>query len=592
MLLHGPAGCGKTSIAHSLEQELPWSVLFFDMKRVLGAANKLRDGGEARALHAELAAAQAAAPCILVIDEVNALAPAEALPGSVEAALALQLADGLQQLRSSTVFALGICREPTAVHASVRRSGRLNYQLAVRAPSADERIAILMRHAAKLLPDMDTQAGAHLHSVLQEVGREAHGLHAAQLAGLCQSAAMAAWRRSGPINSSEHRPTEADWWTALGAARMTALRVLQLPATGIAQPHACPVEPAAASTSSASQPSSADSEELRPAPPSFTETPQQPASDAGAGASPPIRSPPAAQRAARSSSRSSALAALRRMPSGNALFTSLVVPLNAPEAFGHLGITPPRGVLLHGPAGCGKTTLARLVASAAAANFVEVHAAHLISSALGASEAALARLFAAARAAAPCVLFLDGLEALAPPRGADTSTEGTMDRLLSLLLTELDGALTDVEGAPPVVLLGATRCREDLDPSILRPGRLDVHIAVGLPSNEERGVLLQDMLSHTPVRWKAAPAAEAAHAGEASDAPAGDVTLPWLVQLCEGCSVAELSAFCREAAMEALRQQLRVNSQQHGAETTVGAAHFLKAAEMRRASVSMRGDVT
>ena len=82
------------------------------------------------------------------------------------------------------------------------------------------------------------------------------------------------------------------------------------------------------------------------------------------------------------------------------------------------------------------------------------------------------------------MLFLDGLEALAPVRGYDTTTEGTMDRLLSLLLTELDGATpqsTD-DGAilPPITVLGATRARESLDPSLLRPGRLDVHLHVGL----------------------------------------------------------------------------------------------------------------
>ena len=286
------------------------------------------------------------------------------------------------------------------------------------------------------------------------------------------------------------------------------------------------------------------------------------------------------------SSRASALAALRRMPSGEALLISLVLPLNAPSAFGRLGVAPPRGVLLHGPAGCGKTSLARLVASAAAANFVEVHAAHLISSALGASEAAVARLFAAARAAAPCVLFLDGLEALAPPRGADTSTEGTMDRLLSLLLTEMDGALR-FDG-PPVVVLGATRHKADLDPSILRPGRLDVHVAIGTPSAAERERLLHDMLRRTPVRWEPAKAAspaqaDARHPAEGSGgAVSGDVSLAWLVQLCEGCSVADLSAFCREAAMAALREQLSVDAQSHGCEATVGAAHFLKAVEFRR----------
>ena len=90
-------------------------------------------------------ARRAAAPCVLVIDELHALAPAAAAPGSIEVRLALQLADGLQELRTCAVFTLGICREPDTVHASVRRSGRLHHALAIRAPSAAERADILER---------------------------------------------------------------------------------------------------------------------------------------------------------------------------------------------------------------------------------------------------------------------------------------------------------------------------------------------------------------------------------------------------------------------------------------------------------------
>ena len=146
-LLHGPAGCGKSSIARGLAEQLSWPVIFLDVQW------QSTPGGTEALLHSKLQAARAAAPCVLVIDELHALAPAAAAPGSIEVRLALQLADGLQELRTCAVFTLGICREPDTVHASVRRSGRLHHALAIRAPSAAERADILEALAARLLPD-------------------------------------------------------------------------------------------------------------------------------------------------------------------------------------------------------------------------------------------------------------------------------------------------------------------------------------------------------------------------------------------------------------------------------------------------------
>ena len=134
-----------------------------------------------------------------------------------------------------------------------------------------------------------------------------------------------------------------------------------------------------------------------------------------------------------------------------------------------------------------------------------------------------------------------------------------MDRLLSLLLCELDGARQHgSDGSPPLVLLGATRERSHLDPAILRPGRLDVHLYVGLPDAVQRRALLQhQLLASTPVAWAKAAEHEAAEQAAAMDAAgAGDVSLEWLVALTEGYSLAQLSALCRKAAMAALRESL------------------------------------
>ena len=188
-LLHGPAGCGKTRLVDALGRRLSWPIVRVSVERVC----RPRIGGAEAALHAELDAARARAPCVLIIDELHALAPANALPGSMESRLALQVADALQEMRASAVYTVGVCREPEALHAAVRRSGRLHHQLGLRAPSPAERSAILESLAEQLLPS--GEAGDRMRATVRAVGADAHGLCGAQLAGLCQHAATAAWRR-------------------------------------------------------------------------------------------------------------------------------------------------------------------------------------------------------------------------------------------------------------------------------------------------------------------------------------------------------------------------------------------------------------
>ena len=188
-LLHGPAGCGKTRLVDALGRRLSWPIVRVSVERVC----RPRIGGAEAALHAEFDAARARAPCVLIIDELHALAPANALPGSIESRLALQVADALQELRASAVYTVGVCREPEALHAAVRRSGRLHHQLGLRAPSPAERSAILESLAEQLLPS--GEAGDRMRATVRAVGADAHGLCGAQLAGLCQHAATAAWRR-------------------------------------------------------------------------------------------------------------------------------------------------------------------------------------------------------------------------------------------------------------------------------------------------------------------------------------------------------------------------------------------------------------
>ncbi len=159
-----------------------------------------------------------------------------------------------------------------------------------------------------------------------------------------------------------------------------------------------------------------------------------------------------------------------------------------PELYRHTGAKAPRGVLLWGVPGTGKTMLAKAVASQARANFIAVNGAELLSKWVGASEQAVRELFVKARQAAPCVVFVDEIDTLAPARGGFSSDGGGVsDRLVGQLLTELDG----LQDCPDVLLIGATNRPEALDPALLRAGRLDLQLKIDLPDEESRLAILR-----------------------------------------------------------------------------------------------------
>ena len=202
---------------------------------------------------------------------------------------------------------------------------------------------------------------------------------------------------------------------------------------------------------------------------------------------------------------------------------------------GHLG------VLLTGPTGTGKTSMAMALGAhirgQGLGNFFAVSCTDVLSKVVGESEAGLARLFAKARKAQPCVLFLDHLEALAPKRGFDSSSEQSMDRLLSVLLVEMDGIL----GSGRVTVIGATQNSDFLDAAILRRGRLDVHLTMPVPESvEDTRAVLSIALRHTQVQGDKA------------------ALLDRLAVRFKGQGPAHLVRVCQEACMEAIRRGEKV----------------------------------
>ncbi|MBB4959603.1 AAA family ATPase [Micromonospora polyrhachis] len=234
------------------------------------------------------------------------------------------------------------------------------------------------------------------------------------------------------------------------------------------------------------------------------------------------------------------------------LTESVLWPLTYPDTFARLGVQPPRGVLLYGPPGCGKTFLVTALAGTGRANVLSVKGAELLSKWVGESERAVRELFRRAREAAPTLIFLDEVDALAPVRG-QASDGGTTDRVVAALLTELDG----IESLRNVVVIGATNRPDLVDPALLRPGRLERLVYVPPPDGDARGEILR-------AASRAVPLAE-------------DVDLPALAESLDGFSAADCAALVREAALAAMRESLEAS--------TVTAAHVASARERVRPSL-------
>ncbi len=219
------------------------------------------------------------------------------------------------------------------------------------------------------------------------------------------------------------------------------------------------------------------------------------------------------------------------------------------DAFERYGVRAPSGVLLHGPTGTGKTLLAQAVANECGVNFISIKGPELTSRYVGDSEKRVREVFGHARRAAPCIVFIDELDALAGTRGARLSE--VADGVTSQLLTEMDG----LEGLRGVTVIGATNRIEAIDPALLRPGRLELHLATRLPDLAERAEILA-------VHARKLPLAE-------------DVDLDDLALEAEGLSGAQLAFVCREAALGRLRQLAAEGRADGQVELTLGRADFL-----------------
>jgi transitional endoplasmic reticulum ATPase len=206
-------------------------------------------------------------------------------------------------------------------------------------------------------------------------------------------------------------------------------------------------------------------------------------------------------------------------------------PLKYGEIFEYSGVNPPKGIMLYGPSGTGKTLIAKAVATESEVNFISVKGPELLSKWVGESERGVREVFRKARQAAPCIIFFDEIDSIVPPRGRDLGTNVT-ERVVSQILTELDG----LDSLKDVVVIAATNRPDMIDPALMRPGRIDRILYISNPDKEAREAILAIHTTGMPL--------------------VEDVDMDKLAELMEGYSGADIAATCQAASQIAIHEHL------------------------------------
>jgi transitional endoplasmic reticulum ATPase len=485
VLLYGPPGTGKTLIARAVAAES--SARFYSISGP-EIIDKFYGESEAQ-LRRLFSDAQRSAPSVVFLDELDAIAPKrEEVWGEVEKRVVGQLLTLLDGLRArGQVVVVGATNRPDALDPALRRPGRFDREIGLRAPDARGRLAILGIHSRDmpLADDVD----------LAELARITPGFVGADLSALCRESAMAALRRTFPR-------------AALTSASIPTEQLLELTVTTNDFLDALRgVEPSAA---------------------------REVAVETGGTAWGDI----------------GGLEDVKRT-----LIEAIEWPLRYPDLYATMDLEPTRGVLLSGPPGTGKTLIARALATACQANFIAVKGPELLSRWVGESERGVRETFQRARQVAPCVLFLDELDALAPARGGLGNP--VADRVIGQLLTELDG----IEGRRGVIVVGATNRPELIDPAVLRSGRFDLTLDLKLPDQSARRSIFAVHTRRRPL--------------------AHNMSLDSLAKRTNGFSGADIESACRRAATLALADWLRARGASAGAGASAAARPAGDARDLR-----------
>ncbi|XP_056630049.1 nuclear valosin-containing protein-like isoform X3 [Diorhabda sublineata] len=606
-LLHGPPGCGKTLLAHAIAGELNIQLFKVTAPELVAGVS----GESEQRIRNLFQRAFINSPCILFIDEIDAITQSrQNAQKDMEKRMVAQLLSCLDELnkseQGSRVLVIGATNRPESIDPALRRSGRFDREICLGIPNKESRISILKIVTRKL--KLESNFDFELLSSLTP------GYVGADLLALTREAAMVAVDRM--IREMKEIEKKIEEEEENEPVIVKAGKTVEK-------------DPIVVTATSPPPISNVENEEKEDPDIIVDDTPEKPASAPTAPSdnlSEPIiliddenQTKPTTTKKLGITQNISALdeilfwlhdqlplsdeeleslrvtiqdfkAALKSVqPSAKRegfvtvpdttwddvgslntireeLQLSIVAPVRHSKQFESLGITVPAGVLLFGPPGCGKTLLAKAIANEAAINFISVKGPELLNMYVGESERAVRVCFERARNSAPCVIFFDELDALCPKR-SHSDNSGT-SRVVNQLLTEMDG----ISGRKGVFLLAATNRVDIIDPAVLRPGRLDKVLYVGLPNAADRADILKAITKNGT-----------------SPLLASDVSLLDIAERkeCEGFTGADLAALVREASVAALKDLLCLTQQvDREGPLAVTLDHFNKAFRKIRGSVS------
>src|ERR671921_1202267 len=491
VLLFGPPGTGKTLLAKAVANESNAHFISISGPEIM---SKFYGESEAR-LREIFKEAKEKAPSIIFIDEIDSIAPKrEEATGEVERRVVsqlLSLMDGLEA--RGKVIVIAATNRPNAIDPALRRPGRFDREIEIKVPDKRGRLEILQIHTRNMPLEADVDQ--------DRIAGVTHGFVGADLEYLCKEAAMKCLRRVLPELNLEDEKLSPEVLNKLIVTMNDFEHAIK------------EVMPSA----------------MREV---YLESPDIPWSAIGG------------------------LEEVKRE-----LQEAVEWPLRYPDLYAKLGHTMPKGVLMHGPSGTGKTLLAKAVATESEANFISVRGPELLSKWVGESERGIREIFRRARQAAPCVVFFDEVDSIAPIRGGGMGGEmgggsvGTNDRVISQILTELDG-ISELHG---VVVLAATNRPDMIDTALLRPGRFDRIVFVPNPDRRTRKRILEIYAADKPI--------------------GADVELEKIADITDGFSGADAAAIVNTAVSLVLHEYLAKyptpeEAAKHASEAYVLMRHF------------------